>query len=93
MVGRNPVFNISRQHAQRIVYAVVHHGGQWFSETDTGESNGYLMAEVKSKVFNPIGTRITTHVYNNKAMPKSLEWTGGVMMGWLVIINVIEGYG
>ena len=29
-------------------------GGEWFTTTTTGESNGYLMSDFKEKVFNPI---------------------------------------
>ena len=29
-------------------------GGEWFTSTTTGESNGYLMTDFKEKVFEPI---------------------------------------
>ena len=29
-------------------------GGEWFTETTTGEKGGYLMSEFKDKVFEPI---------------------------------------
>ena len=29
-------------------------GGEWFTETTTGEKGGYLMTEFKDKVFEPI---------------------------------------
>jgi hypothetical protein len=29
-------------------------GGEWFTETTTGEKGGYLMSDFKDKVFEPI---------------------------------------
>ena len=29
-------------------------GGEWFTSTTTGEANGYLMSDFKTKVFEPI---------------------------------------
>ena len=29
-------------------------GGEWFTSTNTGEDNGYLMTEFKDKFFEPI---------------------------------------
>ena len=40
-------------------------GGEWFTSTNTGESNGYLMTDFKEKVFEPIMKRIAQHVYDN----------------------------
>ena len=40
-------------------------GGTWFSESDTGESNGYLMNDFREKVLNPLIRRIASHIYEN----------------------------
>jgi hypothetical protein len=29
-------------------------GGEWFTSTNTGDNNGYLMTDFKEKVFEPI---------------------------------------
>ena len=29
-------------------------GGEWFTSTNTGDGNGYLMTDFKEKVFEPI---------------------------------------
>ena len=29
-------------------------GGEWFTSTNTGEANGYLMPDFKTKVLEPI---------------------------------------
>ena len=68
-------------------------GGQWFSETETGEKNGYLMSEFKERVFDPIVTRIATHVYENASSLNTLEWFGGAMLGWLLVVTIGVGYG
>ena len=87
-MGEREVIGDKSKQATQVVL-----GGQGFSETDTGENNGYLIAEFKDKVFDPIVTRIATHVYNSGALLNNLEWAGGVMMAGLVIISIIVAYG
>ena len=67
-------------------------GGEWFTSTNTGESNGYLMTDFKEKVFEPIMKRVAQHVYDNYSMVVLLEWLVGLIGAWLTIISIILGY-
>ena len=67
-------------------------GGEWFRETQTGEENVYLMADFKSKVFDPIVQRIAKHVYENGASLDKLACFGGGILAWVVVVTVGIGY-
>ena len=67
-------------------------GGEWFTSTNTGESNGYLMTDFKEKVFEPIMRRIAQHVYDNYTTVVMIEWVIGVIGAWLTLISLVLGY-
>ena len=41
-------------------------GGSWFSKTNLGTSNGYMMSEPREKLIDPITTRIAEKIFANR---------------------------
>ena len=51
------------------------------------------MAEFKERVFDPIVTRIAKHVYENASSLGKMEWYGGAIVGWPLVVTISLGYG
>ena len=68
-------------------------GGSWFTESDTGESGGYLMQDFREKVLNPLIHRIANHIYENHDKINSMEWVAGVLIAWVVFLTAGLVYG
>ena len=68
-------------------------GGSWFTESDMGESNGYLMNDFREKVLNPLIHRIASHIYENHDKITSMEWVAGIMGAWMFFLTAGLVYG
>ena len=62
-------------------------GGSWFTESDTGESNGYLMNDFREKVLNPLIHRIASHIYENHDKINNMEWAAGILGAWMFFLT------
>ena len=49
-------------------------GGSWFSKTNLGTSNGYMMSEWSEKVLNPIIMRIAEKILANQLKMAEMQW-------------------
>ena len=64
-------------------------GGEWFTSTTTGETNGYLMSEFKMKVLEPI---LKNHLYSNHGEISILRWLMGLLGAWVGLVSAFVAF-
>ena len=60
----------------------------WFSKTNLGTSNGYMMSEWHEKVFDPITTHIAEKIFPNKEKLAEMHWFLLSLVLWNTLLTL-----
>ena len=90
MLGLLMVAGVTADESKTAVKVVL--GGEWFTSTTTGEANGYLMSDFKTKVLEPILKRIANHVYSNHGELSILRWLMGLLGAWVELVSAFVAF-
>ena len=90
MLGLLMVAGVTADESKTAVKVVL--GGEWFTSTTTGETNGYLMSDFKTKVLEPILKRIENHVYSNHGELSILRWLMGLLGAWVGLVSAFVAF-
>ena len=63
-------------------------GRTWFSKTNLGESNCYLMRELNTRTFEPLGSRIADNIFQNREKLDQLLWMVLLLFLWNSLLSL-----
>ena len=90
MLGLLMVAGVTADESKTAVKVVL--GGEWFTSTTTGEANGYLMSDFKTKVLEQILKRNANHVYSNHGELSILRWLMGLLGAWVGLVSAFVAF-